>query len=279
MAPSQCPIASPRALWSSRRVRSPRLFFAALLAAMVSSAAFTGSAQGTNASGAWIRQLAETDVAQRAIPFGHVIESVTGRRVLPFQSTNSVDAAVARQLGLAFDRVLAQMNATNSPLRALKRINEASRHFETALREEIDRADGLRCRVPETSDGRAQRAGYPDLRIVHEPTGRVFYLDPKLLGPGTRGSSLRTFYYEPRFATSKVQDDAVHLLVGFEHDGAEAGQWTFARWELVDLSALNVELKAEFNASNRDLYRAEHVVGRSTDPGEKKTGAPSPERP
>jgi hypothetical protein len=255
-------------------VRLPRLLSAALLVWTISSVAAPAFAQGTNASGAWIRQLAETDATERAIPFGHVIESVTGRRVLPFESTNAVDAAVARQLGLAFGRVLERMNATNSPLRALKRINEASRHFENALREEIDRAEDLRCRVPETAEGRAQRAGYPDLRIVHGPTGRVFYLDPKLLGPGTRGSSLRTFYYEPRIATNKVQDDAVHLLVGFEHDGAEAGRWTFARWELVDLSALSVELKAEFNASNRDLYRAAHVVGRSPESGEKKTGAP-----
>jgi hypothetical protein len=40
----------------------------------------------------------------------------------------------------------------------------------------------------------------------------------------------------------------------FEDDGSE-GQWAFTGWRLVDLSTLKVRLKAEFQASNADLYR------------------------
>jgi 5'-3' exonuclease len=43
------------------------------------------------------------------------------------------------------------------------------------------------------------------------------------------------------------------LLCGIEHDGKE-GQWTFTRFHLVDLSTLRVRLKAEFQASNAELY-------------------------
>jgi hypothetical protein len=236
-------------------------------------------AQGTNEAGTWIRQIATTDSDVHAIPFGFVIESVTGHRVLAFDPTNAVDAEVSRRVGEALDRVLRQMNGTNSPLRSVKRINEASRFFETAIREELNTFDGITCTVPMTEEGRTQRSGYPDLRLVHRSSGRVFFLDPKLRGPKARASSLRTFYYEPRFATNKVLDDAVHLLVGIEHDGAAAGQWTFTRWELVDLSSLKLELKAEFQASNRDLYQPATIVGQSPEPDENKTGAPLPERP
>ena len=79
------------------------------------------------------------------------------------------------------------------------------------------------------------------------------YLDPKLFEEGSRNSSLRTFYYEPKGRSSKVRDDACHFLLGIPHDGRD-GAWTFGRPELVDLAGLQVRLKAEFQASNRDLY-------------------------
>ena len=38
------------------------------------------------------------------------------------------------------------------------------------------------------------------------------------------------------------------------HTTGLAGLWSFTGWELLDLSTLEVRLKAEFQASNRDLY-------------------------
>jgi hypothetical protein len=87
-----------------------------------------------------------------------------------------------------------------------------------------------------------------------------------------------------------VRDDAVHFVAGFEHqpsprlrltgqpsenDGSkgepvEGGSrspntmWKFTRWDLVDLSQFKVKLKAEFQGSNRDLYRPEAIVASST---------------
>jgi hypothetical protein len=94
-----------------------------------------------------------------------------------------------------------------------------------------------------------------------------------------------------------VRDDAVHFVVGFEHQlplrsgsasapsetgsgtpkeggsaspltrrgNAEAAKtiWKFTRWDLVDLSRFTVKLKAEFQGSNRDMYRPEAVVASS----------------
>ncbi len=113
---------------------------------------------------------------------------------------------------------------------------------------------GLTCDVPPTRSGEHQRSGYPDLRIIDAESKLVFYLDPKLVEQGSAASTFRTFYFEPKNETLKITDDAVHLLVGIEHDG-KSGEWTFTGWRLVDLSTLKVRLKAEFQASNADLYQ------------------------
>jgi hypothetical protein len=91
----------------------------------------------------------------------------------------------------------------------------------------------------------------------------VFYLDPKLYAVGSRESSFRTFYFEPKLSTNKVRDDAVHLVVGFEHEPRTGDHWKFTRWDLVDLSSFRVRLKAEFQGSNHDMYRPEAVIGTS----------------
>ena len=103
----------------------------------------------------------------------------------------------------------------------------------------------------------------PDLRLVDQKTRRVFYLDPKLYAVGSRDISFRAFYFEPKIATNKVRDDAVHLVVGFEHEPRKDGRWNFTRWDLVDLSQFKVRLKAEFQGSNHDMYRPEAIVATS----------------
>ena len=157
-----------------------------------------------------------------------------------------------------------RLNAPESAIQNVDRINEVSSHFEDTLRELLNATPGLRCDFPLIADGKVQRSGYPDLRIVDVESKRVFYLDPKLYAVGSRDSSFRTFYFEPKKATNKVRDDAVHFVVGFEHEPREKNAaWKFTRWDLVDLSRFQVKLKAEFQASNRDMYRPEAIVASS----------------
>ncbi len=102
------------------------------------------------------------------------------------------------------------------------------------------------------------------MRIEHTASKTVFYLDPKLYEKKSRSSSFRTFYFEPKTRTLKILDDAVHLLLGISHDGVD-GDWSFTNWDLVDLSTFKVRLKAEFQASNTDLYRKENLIESSTE--------------
>src|SRR6266478_661085 len=186
--------------------------------------------------------LLNEDQQLRGVPFSELIFDTTGRKVLSFEANNAVDQRVAKAISAACDETMKRLNAPDSMIQNVGRINEVSSHFEDTLRELLSSTPGLICDSPRTIEGKVQRSGYPDLRIVDLASKRVFYLEPK-------------------GATNKVRDDAVHFIVGFEHEPREKiGRWKFTHWDLVDLSHFKVKLKAEFQGSNRDMYRAEAIV-------------------
>lgn len=193
------------------------------------------------------------------LPFRDVIEATTGNLVIPFDPTQPADAELLVAIEEALNAALEEFNKDDSPTSDEKRINEVSSHFETAVMTSLNALPGIRCDHPPTATGKAQRSGYPDLKIVHEESGLVVYLDPKLVASGSFESAFRTFYFTPRIETNKVLDDACHLLVGIEHD-AQVGAWKFLDWHLVDLYGFHVQLKAEFQSGNRDLYRKDQII-------------------
>lgn len=212
---------------------------------------------------ALIPWLLQGDHEFREIPFSEVIFAATGKKILALDQKAEADQALVRRVGEILNEVMTRMNAADSVIQKVDRINEVSSHFEDLLRELLNRIPGYRCDFPHTAEERVQRSGYPDLRLVEIASNRVFYLDPKLYAAGSRESSFRTFYFEPKVTTNKVRDDAVHLLVGFEHAPRSNGRWTFTRWDLVDLSHFKVRLKAEFQGSNRDIYKPEAILASS----------------
>ncbi len=196
----------------------------------------------------------------RDIPFAEVIEAATGTTVQTVDP--SADAAWLDRLAAAVDRTMRRLNASGSPVRSVARVNEASRFIEETLAVELSAESGWTCDVPKTPDGGAQRSGYPDLRLLLAD-GSVVYLDPKLHASDSRESTLRTFYYEPKTLTNKVRENARHILVGLTHNDIPGEGLRILGWELVDLSRLRVQLKAEFQASNRDLYGDGKTLRRS----------------
>jgi hypothetical protein len=216
-----------------------------------------------------IPRLLDEDQQLRGVRFSEVIFDTTGKKVLPFNPNNPIDQRAAKAISAASDEIMKRLNAPGSAIQNVDRINEVSSHFEDSLRELLDATPGLRCDFPLTAEGKVQRSGYPDLRIRDLESKRVFYLDPKLYAAGSRDSTFRAFYFEPKKATNKVREDAVHFVVGFEHAPRESGlgspnaTWKFTRWDLVDLSRFTVKLKAEFQGSNRDMYRPEAIVATS----------------
>ena len=197
----------------------------------------------------------------KAIPFSEVLAATTGKKIIPVDP--AADKAWLGRLGKVLDRMLSDLNEPSQGIHKARRINEASRFVEDQLRLELNQQPGWKCMVPQTASGGEQRSGYPDLRLVLE-NGEVIYLDPKLYEDGSRNSTLRTFYYEPKTTTGKVHDEARHLLVAIRHNGKTGEDLRLLGWELVDVSRIRVRLKAEFQASNHDMYQKDNVVAEGT---------------
>jgi hypothetical protein len=62
----------------------------------------------------------------------------------------------------------------------------------------------------------------------------------------------------------KITSDARHLLLGLRVTKESDNYWKIEEWTLTDLSKLDVQLKAEFNASNIDLYTKEATLAKSS---------------
>jgi hypothetical protein len=214
-------------------------------------------------SAARIAAVFQADRELKGIAFTEVIEATTGKKIIPLDLKTETDRELISKIGAALDKVLQVMNSSNSVAQKQRRINEVSSHFENAIKAALNEVPGFSCDFPRTAIGKVQRSGYPDLRLVDKKSGAITFLDPKLFEQGSRTSSFRTFYFEPKLETGKIHDDAHHLIVGIEHDARGSGHWKFLNWELVDVSGLCVRLKAEFQGSNQDLYRPELIVGTS----------------
>jgi hypothetical protein len=198
------------------------------------------------------------------IPFTEIITAASGKKLIPLDKTDPIAQQIFEKISSTMNQVLAWLNQ-DSELQKIARINEVSSHVENLLQWALDEQPGFTCEFPKTAAGNIQRSGYPDLRLVHEESGRVCYVDPKLYAKGSTESTFRTFYFEPKSETNKVLDDAHHLVVGIEHTRTPGRSWQFHRWQLVDLAALRVGLKAEFEASNKALYRPETIIGGGPD--------------
>ncbi len=111
----------------------------------------------------------------------------------------------------------------------------------------------LTARTPVTTEGNAQTTGYPDVEILSDPP---CYIELKTYSASTANTTQRSFYYSPS-EHPKVTRDALHLLLAYELERAERdGKTAFipTHWKLITLQDLEVDLKFEFNQSNRGLY-------------------------
>lgn len=201
-----------------------------------------------------VHSLLSENLTKRTFDFSTIAQACSGKEVIPLDRENPAHQRIIAAIEQALSVTVAQLNLSISPVRSLRRINEASRFFEDGILAHLNSQPGITCEIPTTRSGEHQRSGYPDLKITDTASGTIFYLDPKLVEQGSAASTFRSFYFEPKDETLKITDSAVHLIVGIEHDGKES-QWTFTGWRLIDLSSLRIRLKAEFQASNADLYR------------------------
>lgn len=171
----------------------------------------------------------------RDIPFDYVIEMTTGQKVYPITRE---DEEVINEIFEASKEVVEECKEEDF---GGLRPNEISNRLEDMLREKLNG------RIPMN-----KTAGYPNIMI--ERKGKTYYIEVKLAEEGELDSNLRTFYYEP-VELKKITRDACHVLVGFLHK-----KKNITGFKIVDLSKIKVNLKNEFNANNKELYKQEAVI-------------------
>jgi hypothetical protein len=193
--------------------------------------------------------LAELTKPSKNLSFKSVILATTHHRVLNFDTNNAVHLELQHKITQA---------AASASQRMLKegiaaaRANEAGNHLEPFVRQALNEA-GLDARVPVNTAGRAQATGYPDIEIT-APT--PCYLELKTYNSTTMNTTQRSFYYSPS-AQPKVTRDALHLLLAYQLERqTRDGKTIFlpVNWKLLTLENMEVDLKFEFNQSNRGMY-------------------------
>lgn len=182
----------------------------------------------------------------KGVPLPVVIEALTGFSVLKFDQAEN-----AHILGLLKDGTTKAGRAAAKQGVVADRPNEAGNRIEPFVMDAMNSV-GLVAGKPRTKSGKAKAAGYPDIELRHE-SGWLGYLDCKTFASKSAGSSFRAFYLSPS-REPKVTSNAVHLLLSFELQLTGRNTYVPVSWHLYDLHGLELQVKHEFNASNRDLY-------------------------
>ncbi|HAV63903.1 MAG TPA: hypothetical protein DCY13_16250 [Verrucomicrobiales bacterium] len=191
--------------------------------------------------------------------FADVIRQTTGQNVIPFNPESDAHRAILAKLSEA------ARNAARAAREAMidkARANEVGNAVEPLVIQALNAA-GLKAARPKTASGRTAAAGYPDVELESDPP---CYLELKTFNARTASSSQRTFYYSPS-ETSKVTREALHLLLAFEMEQLEVSGrtiWAPVRFKITSLHAVAVQLKVEYNQSNRGLYAKEHLLADET---------------
>ena len=120
---------------------------------------------------------------------------------------------------------------------------------------------GLKAEKPKTKKGKIKVAGYPDIEVM-DMQGRTVYIDCKTYNTKTKDQSFRTFYFSPS-KDPKITKDAFHLLLSFELSLEKRNKQNVfvpISWQIYTLENLKIQVKHEFNASNKDLYKVEYLL-------------------
>ncbi len=226
-----------------------RLFPCAAFTLLVLGSLAPAAAQTNFTSTAALAELAKP---AKKIPFKEVILATTQHHVLDFDRNNPAHTALHKKLSAAASAAAAKARADGL---FSARANEAGNHMEAFVKAALKEA-GLNARTPVTTAGEAQTTGYPDVEILGDPP---CYLELKTYSATTANTTQRSFYYSPS-EHPKVTRDALHLLLAYqlEKTGRD-GKTVFipTHWKLITLQNLEVDLKFEFNQSNRKLYGRE----------------------
>lgn len=196
----------------------------------------------------------------RGIPFRIAIKAISGYEVIPFDINNPLDKQLLEDL-IHATKIAAQ--EANQKGIYTRRVNEVGNQIEPFMINALNQI-GLHAERPITMQGRRKAAGYPDI-YFRDKNGRHNYLECKTYNESNYQSTQRTFYFSPaiRKTDFKVTYDARHFIVSFKIERTERdGKIAFipVYWKIFSTNDLVGQIKHEFNANNKQIYRDEALL-------------------
>lgn len=207
----------------------------------------------------YIKQLEETIKKFMAplenIPFPIAIKAISGHEVIPFDKNNNDDKSLLEKLSEA--ALIAGREAQSEGISS-KRPNEVGNYIEPFVKRAL-LGVGLKSDTPRNRIGRRQGMGYPDIEII-DSKNRITYLECKTYNLNNINTTQRAFYFSPADEGCKVTADARHLVLSFQIELKSAGIYIPVHWRIYSIDSMVVQVKHEFNADNRQMYRDEALL-------------------
>ena len=136
-----------------------------------------------------------------------------------------------------------------APLETIKYIKSLADNFVNQLTEETSELShsgagwDMEAKFREYANFRSPKGtGYPDMES--EFNDKLFYLESKGCNETSMGDTVRTFYYN---SSSRIKQDAPHLLIAFEYRKTPKGKIWTGEYHIVDLYDKKMSLRVEVN--------------------------------
>ncbi len=195
----------------------------------------------------------------KGLPFTVVVRALSSQTIFPIDRESDDDRVLIAQLEKAIQSCAEKLRS--QPIQR-PRPNEVGNDIEPYVMRALVEI-GYKVQRPLSKAGKGKSTGYPDI-IFYDAKDRPCYLECKIYSDDTKETSMRSFYLSPSDAF-KVCMDARHLLLSFEMvrtpiNGSNLSRFSPVAFKLVDLSALDCDMKYELNSDNRRLYNPKLVL-------------------
>jgi hypothetical protein len=188
------------------------------------------------------------------IPFNLVIESLTGKKVIPFDFKNSEDTKLLELLKNV--AVLGGKEINKNGIES-RRPNEVGNYIEAFVKKAMQHYN-LSPDVPAGTSGKKKAAGYPD--IIFFFNSQPYYLECKTYSQENITTTQRSFYFSPS-DDFKVIYDTHHFMLSYEMvlDGRKENKniYKCKHYKILSLESLSLDVKYEFNSDNKRMYSGE----------------------
>jgi hypothetical protein len=185
------------------------------------------------------------------IPFNLVIESLTGKRVIPFDFDDPEDKELLETLKAVALLGGQEINKNGIPS---GRPNEVGNYIEAFVKEALQQY-GLNPGVPAGKSGKKKATGYPDIIFFFK--NKPYYLECKTYNLKNIATTQRSFYFSPS-DDFKVIYDTHHFVLSYEmylvRQDAEKNTYKCRYYKILSLDSLSVDVKYEFNSDNQRVY-------------------------